>query len=308
MDFNKIEENESCLDWPEEQVGDYAEYFRLLQPRSNIWLDFHGDPLRSELVVFSDGNHHMALRDCLDAFLEQNSNISGIFYATTPPGPLVQLLKDGALNLGNLLIRIKPHVFISPANVLDRLIADKYMAEHFPFVQNQGNVLLVKKGNPKNIKEISDLISDDIRLFISNPKTEQSSYSAYYDTLKALTSGSDNESDFLERKIKQGQLLYGSCIHHREAPQAIAADKADVAVIFYHLALRYLRIFPNLFELIPLGGSLQTPEPWPGNVIGKTHMGLIEDGGKWGQKLISFLSSKQAKDIYKTHGLLPASK
>lgn len=292
------------LDWPEEQAGGDAHYFRWNQPVSNICLDFHGDPAQSQLVVFSDGNHHMALRECLDLFLQQEKDLSGIFYATTPPGPLVNMLRSGKLQMGNLIISVSPHVFISPPDVLDKLVADGIMSEHIPFVQNQGNVLLVKKGNPKQIFNVSDLMRGDVRLFLSNPETEKASFSAYYNTLKAVASAQTDNPDFPDDKMKQGQVIFGKCIHHREAPQAVADGSADVAVVFYHLALRFLRIFPNIFDVIPLGGSVDKPEPLPGNVLGKTHMGLVGDGDMWGRKLISFLCSKQAMAIYQQHGLL----
>ena len=50
------EKDRYYLDWPEEQVGEDTRYFRWLQPGSNICLDFHGDPVKAQLVVFSDGN------------------------------------------------------------------------------------------------------------------------------------------------------------------------------------------------------------------------------------------------------------
>jgi hypothetical protein len=180
------------------------------------------------------------------------------------------------------------------------------MSEHVPFVRNQGNVLLVKKGNPKHIFKVSDLMRGDIRLFLSNPDTEKASFTAYYNTLKAMASGQTANPGFPDEKIAQGQVLFGKGIHHREAPQAVAEGSADVAVVFYHLTLRYLRIFPDLFDVVPLGGSVEKPEPLPGNVIGKTHIGLVGDGGVWGRRLISFLGSKQAMEIYQHHGLRSA--
>jgi len=63
----------ASLNWPDEAAGriDGGEP-RLVQPGLNVCLDFHGDPLRARLVVVSDGNHHMAVRDVLAAFLAEN--------------------------------------------------------------------------------------------------------------------------------------------------------------------------------------------------------------------------------------------
>ena len=179
------------------------------------------------------------------------------------------------------------------------------MSGHVPFVRNQGNVLLVKKGNPKQILKVSDLRREDIRLFLSNPDTEKASFTAYYNTLKVMSSGQTAGPGFPDDKIEQGRVLFGKRIHHREAPQAVADDRVDVAVVYYHLALRYVRIFPSLFEIVPLGGTALDPQPPPENIISLTHVGLINDGGQWGVSFLQFLSTNIVKEIYSHHGLTP---
>lgn len=299
----KTETTSSYLRWPEENAGRSSGFFQWSHPGSNLCLDFHGDPIKAQLVVFSDGNHHMALRECLDSFSRKYEELSYIFYATTPPGPIVNMLKRGGLQLGNLIINIQPHVFISPPNILEGLIEQGVMTTHSPFVENRGNVLLVRKGNPKNITAASDIMDETVRLFLSHPEREKASFTSYYDTLKALIAVNEMDSDFLREKILQGQIVYGERIHHREAPQALVDGAADVAPVFYHLALRYLRIFPDFFDIVPLGGSVEEPVPLPGNVVGTTSRGLVGDGGIWGGRLLDYLISDEAIKIYENHGL-----
>ena len=137
------------LNWPLETANSSAQDdLRWQHAGSNICLDFHGDPLRAKLVVFSDGNHHMALEETLRTYLDSHPDIEEIFYATTPPSVVVQVLTKGALFLGNLRISVQPNVFIGPGDVLDRLVAKGYMSAHIPFMQSRGNVLLVRKGSP----------------------------------------------------------------------------------------------------------------------------------------------------------------
>lgn len=302
---NSVAKDMFYLNWPEEQAGGDNHFSRWFQPGSNICLDFHGDPVNAQLVVFSDGNHHMALTDCLDFFLRQNKGVSGIFYATTPPGPIVNMLRTGGLRMGNLTIRVSPHVFISPPQVLENLVAEGYMQTHQPFMRNRGSVLLVKKGNPKNISGVADLARRDLRLFLSNPETEKVSYRGYVDTLKGMAAGEGINLSFLADATGTG-IVYGDCIHHREAPQALADDRADVAIVYYHLALRYIRMFPALFEMVPLGGTASDPQPAPENIISRTHAGIIGDGGRWGAEFLRFLSSDPVRAIYAYHGLLRA--
>lgn len=288
------------LEWPEETASPAAEFESWSAPGSNICLDFHGDP-GSDLAVFSDGNHHMALKECLECFLEQNSNLSGIFYATTPPAPIVSMFRNNGLKLGNLIIRVTPHVFISPPDIIKCLAREELIQAYQPLVRNQGCVLLVKKNNPRNIQTVLDLNKEGIRLFLSSPETEKSSYQSYYRTLKSL-SGLDAFPDDL---ISSGRVMFGRRIHHREAPQAVASGNADAAVVFYHLGLRYIRIFPDVFDIIPLGGSVEKPDPLPGNEIGTTCIGIAGGGDRWGKKFMSFMKSEKAMQIYQYHGLLP---
>ena len=51
-------------------------------------------------MVYSDGNHHMALGECLERFLAANPAVDEVFYATTPPHVIVQALRAGRLRIG----------------------------------------------------------------------------------------------------------------------------------------------------------------------------------------------------------------
>jgi hypothetical protein len=62
-------------------------------------------------------------------------------------------------------------------------------------------------------------------------------------------------------------------------PWSIAFGKADAGVIFCHLALNAVRTFPDMFEIVPLGGTIKTPAPLSGNRVGTTY--VIKIKGKW---------------------------
>ena len=290
------------LDWPYEGAtppdGDVA---RFAQPGSNLCLDFHGDPQWARLVVFSDGNHHMALAEVLALFRSRHPAVGDIFYATTPPRVIVDALKSRALLVGNLRLSVTPHVFISPMPVLDRVRKDGYVREHAPFMQSRGSVLLVRKGNPKRIFGVADLSRAGVRIFLSNPTTETASYDVYATTLRRIAARDGLDCGFLDAAPGAlPRMVHGDCIHHREAPQCLADDRADVAVVLYHLALRYIRIFPALFEMVAL-----TAENDPAQVITTIHLGLVGDGGEWGGRLVEFMLGEEVAAVYRHHGLAP---
>lgn len=295
----------TTLHWPIEAAQAAPEEPHWLQAESNICLDFHGDPLRARLVLFSDGNHHMALEETLQAFVSRHPKVADVFYVTTPPAVLLQWLSAGCLHVGNLRFSLVPHAFISPPQVLERVVSAGRMESHCPFMRSRGNVLLVLKGNQQRIRGIADLAREDVRIFLSNPTTEAVSYQVYRDTLVGLARREEVTLDFLDGGAgPHVRAVYSNRIHHREAPLALAAGQADAAVLYYHLALRYMRAFPDLFEIVPLGGTADDPRPTPENIVSHVHTGLVGDGGAWGAKLLAFLGSDAVTEIYARHGML----
>lgn len=291
------------LHWPEEIAGPGGTgNSSFVQAGSNLCLDFHGDPLRARLVVVSDGNHHMALRDALAAFLAENPAVEDVFYTTTPPRVALQLLSAGHLDIGNLRLAVKPHVMIGPPPVLDQAVAAGQMATYGPFMRSRGAALLVPKGNPQGIFGAADLMRDGVRLFLSNPLTEKHSYGIYRSALQRLAIAEGLAPGFLDHAPGPpdgAKLIYGEAIHHREAPQALVDGRADVAVVFHHLALRYQRIFPDLFDFVQPAAWLADQEA----EMGRTDCGLVGDGGAWGRSLLDFLATDAVTRIYRFHGM-----
>ncbi len=301
-------ENRSILEWPQEAArlpGRDEPSFG--HAGGNLCLDFHGDPKRARLVVFSDGNHHMALEECVSRFLDANPEAQDVFYATTPPAPLLAALEKGVLHVGNLSISASPHIFIGPGEVLDRLVVRKLMESHLAFAESRGNVLLVRKGNPKGIGGIADFMRDGITIAISNPESETASFRVYADTLVALAEEAGLDSEALKTRLSTGgeenRVVFSAAIHHREVPELLASGIADVAMVYYHLALRFTRIFPDVFDFVPLGGTREEPKPGPAHRITRYHIGLIGDGGDWGRGFAGFMTGDEAQGIYRSHGL-----
>lgn len=285
----------SGLRWPDERARrDDMPAFS--QCASNVCLDFHGDPARAGLVVYSDGNHHMALGACLERFLAANPAAGDVFYATTPPRVIAQALRAGRLRVDNLEISARPHLFVSPPQVLAPLVQEGVLQAPVPLARGRGSVLLVRAGNPKSVRGVKDLARDDVMLFISNPATEKASYDLYAQTLRRLACRAGVNLGFLGGEL--GCVVYGEVIHHREAPQALVDGRADVAVVFSHLALRYTRIFPGRFEIVPLAAQGD-----PDNLCAETYAALVGDGGRWGRAALDFLTGPAGAAIYQRHGL-----
>lgn len=290
--------NPMKLNWPGEKVNrvqlDSATWF---QPGCNYCLDFHGDPHQSELVVYSDGNHHMALAQSLEAFRAFH-DLHSIFYCTIPPGVYLQQMREGFIDLGNLRFSRRPDVIIGPKEIMQSLVKSRQVVSTRGFAKSVGNSLLVARHNPKEINQVDDLFRDDIRLFISNPVTEKSSYEIYSRSISNLATSHGMDAKLVGYLFSSENpgLILGEKIHHREAPDAIAENRADVAIVYHHLALRYARIFPDIFKLVELPSG-------PDNLTSEYHAGVCEPENSLAANLVDHLASQQTKSIYESHGL-----
>lgn len=292
------------LSWPTEPETDSSSN-RWQHAASNICLDFHGDPSTAQLVIFSDGNHHMALANTVTRFKQLNPDVTEIFYATTPPGVLLDIIQNGRIVLGNLVISVQPHVFISPELIVQKLVKSGATPGYQAFMQSKGNVMLVKRDNPRNIQSIRDLLDEDVRLFISNPDTEKASYQVYKNTLEAVAQHANIAKEKIQQRLDVNNIntVFGERIHHRELPQAIYSGYADVAVVYAHLALRYTRIFPEHFSFIPLLGEDSVPDQEIGNEQTTYYITTMNQAGTYGKAFLDFCKSAEVAEIYQHHGL-----
>jgi len=285
------------LDWPREIAADPQPAASRWQHRgSNYCLDFHGDPVAAELCVYSDGNHHMALEESLETFRRAHG-LRSIFYCTTPPSVYLDWFDAGALELGNLRLSRAPDLIIGPENIVADLQHSGRVAAARVFAASLGNHLLVRRGNPAGIGGVRDLLRPGIRLFVSNPETEQASHQVYRQTIEALArrEGLEGAAALFDAPR---DTLFGELIHHREAPQAVADGEADAAIVYAHLALRYTRIFPRLFEVVELPAG-------DDNITSRYAVGIAPGGDALARGLYDFFAGGGTADIYRRHGLRP---
>lgn len=293
--------SDNTLPWPMEVAVPASDAeAELYVPGSNLVLDLHGDPLRAKLNVFSDGNHHMALERTLQAFVSEEPAVEDVFYATTPPRVIAEALKGDGFRIGNLHLSVKPHIFISPGDVLETLHSEGFIGPHEPVMRSRTLAILVRKGNPENISSPEQLLGAEIRLAISNPVTEKASFSVYAEALCATGELMGQSANDTETYLKSERVAHSQIIHHREIPQILASDQADASLIYYHLALRYTRIFPDLFDLIEFDIS-ELPDS--DRFSTSYHISLVGDGGEFGDKFLAFFKSGQAAEIYASQGL-----
>src|SRR3954468_24414467 len=192
-------EPRGALPWPLELPSPALAGASLyVSEKSNVVLDFHGSVQDPDLVIFMAGNQYPVLPDLIAAFRRwiatrpeyAGVKVERIFYATTPPGRLIDAMDSGQLLLGNLSIDVQPgklwpDVFMTGPRQQRRMRASKYVDEWSVYTRNKGMVLLVAAGNPKNIRGVADLMRQDVRVALSSPAREPASFESYSATLRA---------------------------------------------------------------------------------------------------------------------------
>lgn len=293
------------------------------EPTANTLNDLTGEINHCDVNLSTAGNYHMALHELWPYYLsmfEENDRPKTWMFTTSPPVSPEQIANRN-LQVGNLYSKCLPQVAVGPKRLTDRLasagVTESSSVEVFI---NRGSVLLVKKGNPKRIRSIWDLSRRDVRLVTSNPENEKGSFEEYRNTIYGIASSDPKpphnmNADTLFNRIFNGKSgnpekwLTGARVHHREVPWSVAYGKADVGVMFYHLALHAVRQFPDKFEVVPLGGTVENPEPLPGNGISSHYAVRIK--GDWTAKqldarerLMMALTSEKFGAILAKHGML----
>ena len=201
-------------------------------------------------MVLSDGNHHMALAECVEAFVRRSPGLHEVFYTTTPPSVYLAWMRTGELNLGNLTLWV--HRRGDRAEVRGRAAARgrgdggaggvrAKPGERVPGAGGESEGDSGRGGSAPAGRDSVHLESD----------TEAASLRRVPETMLAMARIQGLDVGALERRLsgggrcggEGGAIVFGERIHHREAPQALADGKADVAMVYYHLALRYVRCF-----------------------------------------------------------------
>jgi hypothetical protein len=307
------------LQWPTDQAPADP---NLNDPSSNTLFDFHANLSSCDLAFSTEGNYHPALQDIWPIFLAKFKDrpLGNWFYTTSPPVALPQI-RNRTLQIGNLTATCKPSLVVATRRVIDKLEKAGYTeGQAYPLFQDRGIVILVKHGNPKNIRSVWDLGREGVRLVTPNPVMEPGAFENYLGSIYHIAANDPRPPrglapENLINRIFNGasrdpqKWLAGPRIHHRDVPWSVAYGRADAGVILYHLGRYTQQTFPDLFDLVPLGGTVAAPRPLPGTLIGTRFAVRIK--GNWTPKqqearetLLQTLLSEEFTVILEKRGLV----
>ena len=293
------------LAWPSELPNPALPGASLyVSEKSNVVLDFHGSIQDPDLVIFMAGNQYPVFPDLIAAFrgwlaaqpAHRGVKAKRIFYATTPPGRLIDAMQSGQLLLGNFWLEVRPDklwpdVFMTGPRQQQRLRAAKYVESWTVYTRNRGVVLLVAAGNPKNIRGTADLLRDDVRVALSSPVREPASFESYSTTLRA-----QGGAQMPDRVLQKKSTVSPQAVHHRENPQFIYDDVADVAPMYFHFGEYLKKRMPEHFDYVAL--------PAEGNFRDELAISMINNAPRRAAAAawIDFIRSDVAAAVYNRYG------
>lgn len=113
-------------------------------------------------------------------------------------------------------------------------------------------VFLVRKGNPKNISDWEDLLSDDIEIVTGNPKTSggaQWTYLAAWEYAKRKFEGDENLVKDFMRKIFRNVKEFENSVHNATV-RFVNDGKGDVLITWENEALLSVHEHPEDYEIV----------------------------------------------------------
>jgi molybdate transport system substrate-binding protein len=253
--------------------------------------DLFGDINDPQLVVFFAGNQFMCIDDLLAEFKKAYPKYTRIFAETLPPGILARQIEGGTITIGNMRISLKPDVYTAGKSRIDQMPA--YFERTQLYAKNR-LAIMVRKGNPKNVKRLSDLGKADVRVSMPNPEWEGIGKRIEDAYVKA--GGSALKDAIMKTKVADSST-YLTQIHHRQTPMRILYNQSDAAPVWYTEAY-YQKMINHPIDLVEI--------PQSENIEAQYIAGLMKAAPhpQAAKDFMAFLVSDAAKKVYQKFGFI----
>jgi len=223
---------------------------------------------RPSLVIFSEGNHLMVLlgEHILGAFPAwamthpryADLDLDNIVIVTLPQPMVVQIIRTGAITLGNLTVDftrasgLYPDIVMAGAAPLRELHTLGVLEPQARvFSRNRGRALVVRQGNPLGIGGLADVARTGAR--VAQADTVEANARAGNRTAIEALIGRVGADAFFANEVTHFAGRVG--ITHRDVPEMIARGYADVGLTQHHLITYWVRTFPQHFEIVTIAGA-----------------------------------------------------
>src|ERR1700756_5691378 len=266
-------------------------------PQVDDLADFHGNVSDPKLVLYVGGNYFFAMAPLVAAFEQQHPEFKGrIYWETLPPGLLVkQIEAGGTITSGNMTWTAKPDAYLAGLKKVKGLIDQGLLTgPTVPYVTNTLTIM-VPKGNPGHVKDLSDLGRPDVHLAMPNPEFEGIARQIEASLKKA--GGDALAATVYKTKVADGSTVL-THIHHRQTPLFLMQGRADAAVTWQSEAIFQEQIGHPITH-VDIPSAQNTTATYAGaEVKGAPHPEAA-------RLRLSFVRSPTALSIFERYGFRP---
>jgi ABC-type molybdate transport system substrate-binding protein len=250
------------------------------------------------LVLFIGGNQFMVMPGLMRAFEAEHPELRGhIFYETLPPGILAkQIAANGTITLGNFTLQVQADVYEAGLNAVQEMEKAQIVDRPVSYATNDLEIM-VRQGNPLNIRSLSDLGNDKIRLSMPNPEWEGVARQIAMSMEKA--GGAALVDKVMKQKVKDGSTFLTQ-IHHRQTPIRILTGQSDAGVTWASEVIFQEQI-GNPVAGVKIPTSQNTNATYSAAML--KNAPHREAAAVW----LSFLGSATAQKTYAAYGFKPAT-
>jgi molybdate transport system substrate-binding protein len=253
-------------------------------------LDLHGNPQGAQLVVFMAGNQYMVMPALMAAFRKAHPEVRSVFYETLPPGIVIKQVREGSVQIGNLMISTKPDVLLTGPRGMRTLQQSGKVSAWRAYASNT-LAILVRAGNPLRIDSLRDLGRAGVRVAMPNPKWE--GVAEQVEGAYAKAGGAQLVRRIMVTKVADGSTIL-TRIHHRETPLYLLAGRADAGPVWLSEAIYQHRL--HNFDIVRIPAAQNVYADYEAALAtGAPHAAAA-------QAFVTFMHSPQARAIFASYG------
>lgn len=249
----------------------------------------------ADLILFVAGNQFMVMDELLGEFGRLYPHIKRIFYETLPPGLELRQILAGGATFGGRVLTGRPDVYTSVSEEAMEELAGRSLVEDYHVYLHNRLVLMVREGNPKEIRQVKDLARDDVR--VSQPG-ELEDISRYIAAMYEKAGGRELLQRVTEEKRAEGTTLL-TLVHHRETPLRLRLGTADAGPVWATEAANAKREGLSV-EAVEVGPALDQHDR-----VNYLVARLKGPNPENGMRFVEFIKSETAQIIYESYGFAP---
>jgi ABC-type molybdate transport system substrate-binding protein len=255
----------------------------------------------AQLILWLAGNQFFAMDDVVHAFQKQSpGTVVGV--VTLPPGLLLEAIEKGGWTYGGREYPGLPDVYASVNLGHLKKLKSLGLAESYSVYMHNEMVLMVARGNPKNVRGIADVMRPDIRTSMPNPVNEGIMQFYGRKVLERHNAWSHVSAGKECVSCQTTPNNWFTAVHHRETPDRILAGTSDTGIVWLTETIEAQRAGKAVEAVrLPPEDSLRDEVAYA--ICAMTKSPHRDAAGRY----LAFLATPEAQAAYAKFGFVNAS-